>query len=120
MNLDRQLLAALAFCAWVALEPGCKKSTRGSASQEPTGGKRMVTTDSRDLVPSRATHIRTNVTLTQPAFFISGEVIRPGSYAAGSNRTLMQAIGVAGGLTKFADGAQVQVHGRGGQTDSYD
>src|SRR5260370_10184296 len=52
----------------------------------------------------------------KPKIFITGEVIRPGSYVVRQKTTLMQAIALAGGLGPYAAKRRLQVrrHGSGG------
>jgi polysaccharide biosynthesis/export protein len=45
----------------------------------------------------------------KPRFFITGEVIRPGSYTVRQRTTLMQAISLAGGLGPYAAKRRLQV-----------
>src|SRR5260370_13312821 len=55
----------------------------------------------------------------KPKIFITGEVVRPGSYVVRQPTTLMQAIALAGGLCPFAGKQRIQVRRRGaggGQT----
>ena len=49
----------------------------------------------------------------KPKIFITGEVIRPGSYVVRQRTTLMQAIALAGGLGPFAAKRRLQVRRRG-------
>ncbi len=49
----------------------------------------------------------------KPKIFITGEVIRPGSYVVRQKTTLMQAIALAGGLGPFAAKRRLQVRRRG-------
>lgn len=42
-------------------------------------------------------------------FFVYGEVIRPGSYPIDQNTTVMRAISLAGGFTKFGSSSRVKV-----------
>ena len=48
----------------------------------------------------------------KPKIFITGEVIRPGSYVVRQKTTLMQAISLAGGLGPFAAKRRLQVRRR--------
>ena len=48
----------------------------------------------------------------KPKIFITGEVIRPGSYVVRQKTTLMQAIALAGGLGPFAAQRRLQVRRR--------
>src|SRR5712672_4620741 len=50
----------------------------------------------------------------KPKIFITGEVIRPGSYVVRQRTTLMQAIALAGGLGPFAAKRRIMVRRRGG------
>lgn len=50
----------------------------------------------------------------KPKIFITGEVIRPGSYVVRQKTTLMQAIALAGGLGPFAAKRRLQVRRRSG------
>jgi polysaccharide biosynthesis/export protein len=50
----------------------------------------------------------------KPKIFITGEVIRPGSYIVRQKTTLMQAIALAGGLGPFAAKRRLQVRRRSG------
>lgn len=43
------------------------------------------------------------------SFTISGEVIRPGNYALGENTTVLKAISIAGGFTKFGSKSNVKI-----------
>src|ERR1700704_1405176 len=55
----------------------------------------------------------------KPKIFITGEVIRPGSYVVRQPTTLMQAISLAGGVGPFAAKQRIQVRRRaagGGET----
>jgi polysaccharide export outer membrane protein len=49
----------------------------------------------------------------KPKIFITGEVIRPGSYIVRQKTTLMQAIALAGGIGPFAAKRRIQVRRRG-------
>jgi len=49
----------------------------------------------------------------KPKIFITGEVIRPGSYVVRQPTTLMQAIALAGGIGQFAAKQRIQVRRRG-------
>ena len=42
-------------------------------------------------------------------FFVYGEVIKPGSYAIAENTTVLRAISMAGGFTKFGSSSRVKV-----------
>jgi polysaccharide export outer membrane protein len=53
----------------------------------------------------------------KPKIFITGEVIRPGSYVVRQRTTLMQAIALAGGLGPFAAKRRLQVRRRGSGGD---
>ena len=53
----------------------------------------------------------------KPKVFITGEVIRPGSYVVRQPTTLMQAIALAGGVGPFAAKQRIQVRRRGGGGD---
>ena len=48
----------------------------------------------------------------KPKIFITGEVIRPGSYVVRQPTTLMQAIALAGGIGPFAAKSRIQVRRR--------
>jgi polysaccharide biosynthesis/export protein len=48
----------------------------------------------------------------KPKFFITGEVIKPGSYVIRQPTTLMQAIALAGGVGPFAAKQRIQVRRR--------
>jgi polysaccharide biosynthesis/export protein len=48
----------------------------------------------------------------KPRVFLTGEVLRPGSYVVRQRTTLMQAIALAGGLSPFAAKARIQVRRR--------
>src|SRR6195256_4605671 len=50
----------------------------------------------------------------KPKIFITGEIIRPGSYVVRQRTTLMQAISLAGGLGPFAAKRRIMVRRRGG------
>jgi polysaccharide export outer membrane protein len=50
----------------------------------------------------------------KPKVFITGEIIRPGSYVVRQKTTLMQAIALAGGLSPFAAKRRIQVRRKGG------
>jgi len=50
----------------------------------------------------------------KPKVFITGEILRPGSYVVRQKTTLMQAIALAGGLGPFAAKRRIQVRRRGG------
>jgi polysaccharide biosynthesis/export protein len=49
----------------------------------------------------------------KPKIFITGEIIRPGSYVVRQKTTLMQAIALAGGVGPFAAKNRIQVRRRG-------
>jgi len=53
----------------------------------------------------------------KPKVFITGEVIRPGSYVVRQPTTLMQAIALAGGIGPFAAKQRIQVRRRGAGGD---
>jgi len=48
----------------------------------------------------------------KPKIFITGEVVRPGSYVVRQPTTLMQAIALAGGVSPFAAKRRIQVRRR--------
>jgi polysaccharide export outer membrane protein len=50
----------------------------------------------------------------KPKVFITGEVLRPGSYVVRQKTTLMQAISLAGGLGPFAAKRRIMVRRKGG------
>jgi polysaccharide export outer membrane protein len=49
----------------------------------------------------------------KPKIFVTGEVIRPGSYVVRQPTTLMQAIALSGGIGPFAAKSRIQVRRRG-------
>jgi polysaccharide export outer membrane protein len=49
----------------------------------------------------------------KPKIFITGEVVKPGSYVVRQPTTLMQAIALAGGISPFAAKRRIQVRRRG-------
>jgi polysaccharide export outer membrane protein len=49
----------------------------------------------------------------KPKIFVTGEVVRPGSYVVRQPTTLMQAISLAGGIGPYAAKARIQVRRRG-------
>lgn len=53
----------------------------------------------------------------KPKVFITGEVVRPGSYVVRQPTTLMQAIALAGGIGPFAAKQRIQVRRRGAGGD---
>ena len=53
----------------------------------------------------------------KPKIFITGEVLRPGSYVVRQKTTLMQAIALAGGLGPYAAKRRLQVRRRGSGGD---
>jgi polysaccharide export outer membrane protein len=53
----------------------------------------------------------------KPKIFITGEVVRPGSYVVRQPTTLMQAIALAGGIGPFAAKSRIQVRRRGAGGD---
>jgi polysaccharide export outer membrane protein len=50
----------------------------------------------------------------KPKIFITGEIVRPGSYVVRQRTTLMQAIALAGGLGPYAAKRRIQVRRAGG------
>lgn len=50
----------------------------------------------------------------KPKVFITGEIVKPGSYVVRQKTTLMQAIALAGGLGPYAAKRRIQVRRRGG------
>jgi len=56
----------------------------------------------------------------KPKIFITGEVVRPGSYVVRQPTTLMQAIALAGGIGPFAAKQHIQVRRRGAGGPSHD
>ena len=50
----------------------------------------------------------------KPKVFVTGEVVRPGSYVVRQPTTLMQAIALAGGLGPYAAKRRIMVRRRGG------
>jgi len=50
----------------------------------------------------------------KPKIFITGEILRPGSYVVRQKTTLMQAIALAGGLGPYAAKRRIMVRRRGG------
>lgn len=53
----------------------------------------------------------------KPKVFITGEVVRPGSYVVRQPTTLMQVIALAGGVGPFAAKSRIQVRRRGAGGD---
>src|SRR5260370_6604523 len=53
----------------------------------------------------------------KPKIFITGEILRPGSYVVRQKTTLMQAIALAGGLGAFAAKRRIMVRRRGGPAE---
>jgi polysaccharide biosynthesis/export protein len=53
----------------------------------------------------------------KPKIFITGEIIKPGSYVVRQKTTLMQAIALAGGVGPFAAKNRIQVRRRGAAGD---
>src|SRR5207245_5119751 len=49
----------------------------------------------------------------KPKIFITGEIIKPGSYVVRQKTTLMQAIALAGGIGPFAAKNRIQVRRKG-------
>jgi polysaccharide export outer membrane protein len=59
------------------------------------------------------------VTATSTQFFyVSGEVKSPGSYPITPGLTVLKAVSVAGGLTKFGSKGKVEILRKGGQSDT--
>jgi polysaccharide export outer membrane protein len=54
----------------------------------------------------------------KPKVFITGEIIRPGSYIVRQKTTLMQAIALAGGLSPYAAKRRLQVRRRVGNDET--
>jgi len=50
----------------------------------------------------------------KPKVFITGEILKPGSYVVRQKTTLMQAIALAGGLSPYAAKRRIQVRRKGG------
>jgi polysaccharide export outer membrane protein len=50
----------------------------------------------------------------KPKIFITGEILKPGSYVVRQKTTLMQAIALAGGLSPYAAKRRIQVRRKGG------
>ena len=50
----------------------------------------------------------------KPKVFITGEILRPGSYVVRQKTTLMQAIALAGGLGPYAAKRRIMVRRKGG------
>lgn len=46
----------------------------------------------------------------KPKVFVTGEVLKPGSYTLNAKSTLMQAISLAGGLGPYAAKRRIQIH----------
>lgn len=46
----------------------------------------------------------------KPHVFVTGEVLKPGTYTMSANATVMQAISLAGGLGPFAARRRIQIH----------
>lgn len=55
---------------------------------------------------------------SRPRVYISGEVVKPGSYPLKPPITIAQAIALAGGLSPFAASRRIQVHRNVGGTDN--
>jgi len=55
----------------------------------------------------------------KPKIFITGEILRPGSYVVRQKTTLMQAIALAGGLGPFAAKRRIMVRRRGGPARTF-
>jgi len=55
---------------------------------------------------------------SKPKVYITGEVLKPGSYTLKSGTNLVQAIALAGGLSPFAASRRIQVHRKIAGTDS--
>ena len=54
----------------------------------------------------------------KPKVFITGEIVRPGSYIVRQKTTLMQAIALAGGLSPYAAKRRLQVRRRVGDDET--
>ena len=54
----------------------------------------------------------------KPKVFITGEIVRPGSYIVRQKTTLMQAIALAGGLSPYAAKRRLQVRRRVGNDET--
>jgi len=54
----------------------------------------------------------------KPKVFITGEILRPGSYVVRQKTTLMQAIALAGGLGPFAAKRRIMVRRKDGQGEN--
>jgi polysaccharide biosynthesis/export protein len=52
-------------------------------------------------------------------FFVYGEVIKPGSYSIQNNTTILQAISMAGGFTKFGASGRIKVLRPKDETEGY-
>ena len=69
---------------------------------------------SRPLIGARGHQLKVDIPEEdlKPKIFITGEVIRPGSYVVRQPTTLMQAIALAGGVGPFAAKSRIQVRRR--------
>jgi len=53
-----------------------------------------------------------------PFFYVSGEVKNPGSYPITPGLTVLKAVSVAGGLTKFGSKGKVEILRKGSQSET--
>ena len=71
-----------------------------------------------DITVSLAAVNPTDVIETKPRVYISGEVLKPGTYPLKPPITIAQAIALAGGLSPFAARSRIQVHRNVDGTDT--
>jgi polysaccharide export outer membrane protein len=60
------------------------------------------------------------IVVTQDNFYVYGEVARPGMYPLESGKTVLTAVSMAGGLTKFGAPTKVKVLTKNEQTKAFD
>ena len=86
-----------------ALENALKAKLKGNYKDDNLDVTVAVANSPRDIPPDED---------LKPKVFITGEVIRPGSYVVRQKITLMQAIALAGGVGPFAAKRRIQVRRR--------
>jgi polysaccharide export outer membrane protein len=87
----------------IALENALKAKLKSNYKDENLDVTVAVAISPRDIPPEDD---------LKPKIFITGEVVRPGSYVVRQPTTLMQAIALAGGVGPFAERRRIQVRRR--------
>lgn len=88
-----------------------------AANKTPSQLKSEIETRLEDFIKLEGTAVTVSVTAVNSyRFTVSGEVVRPGIFAANQYTTVAEAIALAGGFTRFAKRDEVSIQRRDRQT----